>query len=151
MLYDSINENELIDAVEESKASKRDEEILEVSVENRLLKFIDKAIIKSVENTVSTLEDALNIKLADSAYIGLVVHLALAIQRIRNNEKISMDEETLKQLSSLPEFLMAEKIITVIEEEFDINIPKDEVGYITMHLKGAKLRLDSMAEDYIYS
>ena len=98
MLYDSINENELIDAVEESKASKRDEEILEVSVGNRLLKFIDKAIIKSVENTVSTLEDALNIKLADSAYIGLVVHLALAIQRIRNNEKISMDEETLKQL-----------------------------------------------------
>lgn len=43
---------------------------------------------------------------------------------------------------------MAEKIITVIEEEFDINIPKDEVGYITMHLKGAKLRLDSMAEDF---
>lgn len=148
LLYDSINENELIDAIEESKVSKRDEDILEVSVENRLLKFIDKAIIKSVENTVSTLEDALNIKLADSAYIGLVVHLALAIQRIRNNEKISMDEETLKQLSSLPEFLMAEKIITVIEEKFDINIPKDEVGYITMHLKGAKLRLDSMAEDF---
>lgn len=148
LLYDTINENELIDAVKESKVSKRDEDIIGFSVENRLLKFIDKDIIKSVEKTVSSLEDASDIKLADSAYIGLVVHLALAIQRIKNNEKISMDKETLGELSSLPEFLMSEKIVKVIEQEFDIDIPKDEVGYITMHLKGAKLRLNSKTEDF---
>lgn len=148
LLYDTINENELIDAVKESKVSKRDEDVIGFSVENRLLKFIDKDIIKSVEKTVSSLEDALDIKLADSAYIGLVVHLALAIQRIKNNEKISMDKETLGELSSLPEFLMSEKIVKVIEQEFDIDIPKDEVGYITMHLKGAKLRLNSKTEDF---
>ncbi|MDO4535236.1 MAG: BglG family transcription antiterminator [Clostridium perfringens] len=148
LLYDSINENELIEVVKEVGDSKRDKEVIEVSVKNKLLKFIDRDIIKSVEKTVGDLEDALDIKLADNAYIGLVVHLALAIQRIKNNEKISMDEETLKELSKLPEFSMAEKIVKVIEKEFNIDIPKGEVGYITMHLKGAKLRLNSKTENF---
>lgn len=148
LLYDTINENELIDAVKEAGDTKRDKDVIELSVENKLLKFIDKDIIKSVEKTVGDLEDALDIKLADNAYIGLVVHLSLAIQRIKNNEKISMDEETLKELSKLPEFSMAEKIVKVIEKEFDIDIPKGEIGYITMHLKGAKLRLSSKNEDF---
>lgn len=148
LFYDTIDENELIDAVKEVGESEKSKDVIELSVENKLLKFIDRDIIKSVEKTVGDLEDALDIKLADNAYIGLVVHLSLAIQRIENNEKISIDEETLKELSKLSEFSMAEKIVKAIEKEFNIDIPKDEIGYITMHLKGAKLRLNSKAEDF---
>ena len=148
LLYDTIDENELIDVVKEVGESEKSKDVIELSVENKLLKFIDRDIIKSVEKIVGNLEDALDIKLADNTYIGLVVHLSLAIQRIENNEKISIDEETLKELSKLSEFSMAEKIVKAIEKEFNIDIPKDEIGYITMHLKGAKLRLNSKAEDF---
>lgn len=148
LLYDTINENELINAVKEVGNLKINKDITEFHVENKLLKFINEDIIKSIEKSVKRLENALDIKLADSAYIGLVVHLSLAIQRIRNGEKISMDKEILKELSKLSEFSMAEKIVKEIEKEFNIDIPKGEIGYITMHLKGAKLRLDNKIEGF---
>src|SRR5690625_7392780 len=33
-------------------------------------------------------------------------------------------------------------MIKQLEQSLDITIPKDEIGYITMHLLGAKLRID---------
>lgn len=36
--------------------------------------------------------------------------------------------------------MSAKKIATAIETEFTIQVPQDEIGYITMHLKGAKVR-----------
>lgn len=148
LLYDTINENELMDIIKDSLMNKRNEEVVEFSIHNRLLKFIDKAIIKSIEEIVSDLEEELNVKLADSSYIGLVVHLSLAIQRIKNNEKITMDKDTLIELSKLSEFKIGEKIVKSIEEKFDLDIPMDEVGYITMHLKGAKLRLNATSVEF---
>ena len=85
--------------------------------------------------------------MSDSGYIGLVVHLSLAVQRIKNNEKIVMDKDSLNELQFLPEFSLGEKISRDLEKSFDIQIPKDEIGYITMHLKGAKLRLSKVEND----
>ena len=38
------------------------------------------------------------ISITDNAYVGLIVHLALAIERIKQGEKIEMDANFLKQL-----------------------------------------------------
>lgn len=142
LFYDSTTENELIYVFKEVK----DKDVVDIS-ENKLLKFIDKSIIKSVENVISDLENELNIQLADNSYVGLIVHLSLAIQRIMNNEKISIDKEILEELSNLSEFSMATKIIERLKKEFNIDIPKDEIGYVTMHLKGAKLRLNNKIDN----
>ena len=146
ILYDTLEEKKLINLLKGSLITNRDEGIVEFSIENRLLNFIDKSIIKAIEEIVGGLEKENDIKLVDSAYIGLVVHLSLAIQRIKNKENIKMDKEVLVELSKLPEFEIGEKLVRNIEEKFNIEIPIDEVGYITMHLKGAKLRLNSISE-----
>ncbi len=146
ILYDTLEEKKLINLLKGSLITNRDEGIVEFSIENRLLNFIDKSIIKAIEEIVGGLEKENDIKLVDSAYIGLVVHLSLAIQRIKNKENIKMDKEVLVELSKLPEFEIGEKLVRNIEKKFNIEIPIDEVGYITMHLKGAKLRLNSISE-----
>lgn len=142
LFYDSTTENELMYVFKEVK----DKDIIDIS-ENKILKFIDKSIIKSVEKVVSNLKDELDIELADNSYVGLIVHLSLAIQRILSNEKISIDEKILEELSKLYEFSISTKIIGALKKEFKIDIPKDEIGYVTMHLKGAKLRLDNKIDD----
>ena len=146
ILYDTLNDKELINLLKGSLITKRDNGVVEFSIENRLLNFIDKSIIKSIEEIVGALEKENDIKLVDSAYIGLVVHLSLAIQRIKNKENIKMDKDVLDELSKLPEFSIGEKLVKNIEKKFNIEIPVDEIGYITMHLKGAKLRLKSISE-----
>lgn len=147
MLYDTLEEKEMISLLKDSLGSNRSKDIIELSIENRLLKFIDKSIIKDIENILSDLENQYEFKMSDSAYIGLVVHLSLTVQRIKNNEKIVMDKDSLNELQFLPEFSLGEKISRDLEKSFDIQIPKDEIGYITMHLKGAKLRLSKVEND----
>ena len=78
--------------------------------------------------------------ITDNAYVGLIVHLALAIERIMLGENIQMEKIYLEQLKLEPEFRIAQKIIAKLRTRFQIEIPEAEIGYITMHLQGAKLR-----------
>ena len=143
ILYRTLEEKELIKLLN----SPSSENSIEFSIENRMLNFIDRTIIKGIEKIVSELEEKFNFKLIDSDYIGLVVHISLAVQRIKNGEKISMDKSSLSELEILPEFAVATEITEKLEKVFTIEIPKDEIGYITMHLKGARLRLNKVEND----
>lgn len=147
ILYSTLEEKELIKLLKKSLNSPSSENSIEFSIENRMLNFIDKTIIKGIEKIVSELEEKFNFKLIDSDYIGLVVHISLAVQRIKNGEKISMDKSSLSELEILPEFAVATEITEKLEKVFTIEIPKDEIGYITMHLKGARLRLNKVEND----
>lgn len=147
ILYRTLEEKELIKLLKKSLNSPSSENSIEFSTENRMLNFIDKTIIKGIEKIVSELEEKFNFKLIDSDYIGLVVHISLAVQRIKNGEKISMDKSSLSELEILPEFAVATEITEKLEKVFTIEIPKDEIGYITMHLKGARLRLNKVEND----
>ncbi|MDU7241474.1 PRD domain-containing protein [Clostridium sp.] len=146
ILYETLEEKELINLLKGSLITNRENGIVEFSIENRLLNFIDKSIIKAIEEIVSGLEKENDIRLVDSAYIGLVVHLSLAIQRIKNKENIKIDPDVLEELAKLPEFEIGKMLVKNIESKFNIEIPVDEIGYITMHLKGAKLRLNSVSK-----
>ena len=55
-------------------------------------------------------------------FIGLVVHISLAVQRLRNGETISMEQDVLNELKSIEQFKTATKIAQQIEEEFDIKV-----------------------------
>lgn len=149
ILYRTLEEKELIKLLKKSLNSPSSENSIEFSIENRMLNFIDKTIIKGIEKIVSELEEKFNFKLIDSDYIGLVVHISLAVQRIKNGEKISMDKSSLSELEILPEFAVATEITEKLEKVFTIEIPKDEIGYITMHLKGARLRLNKVENDIV--
>ena len=148
ILYRTLEEKELIKLLKKSLNSPSSENSLEFSIENRMLNFIDKTIIKGIEKIVSELEEKFNFKLIDSDYIGLVVHISLAVQRLRNGETISMEQDVLNELKSIEQFKTATKIAQQIEEEFDIKVPIDEIGYITMHLRGSKLRLETKNHNF---
>jgi len=113
-----------------------------VEIFNRLLGIINPENLSIIENEVEKIRASLPYGLADSAYIGLVVHLALVIERLKNGDIIEFDPTYLEQIQPLQEYKLASKMIKQLEQSLDITIPKDEIGYITMHLLGAKLRID---------
>ncbi len=49
-----------------------------------------------------------------------------------------MRERHLNNLKKKKEFNMARGLANEIENSFGINMPDDEIGYITMHLLGSK-------------
>src|SRR5699024_3760238 len=52
------------------------------TISNRLLGLVHPDKLQTIEREVEKIRDKLPYELADSAYIGLVVHLALAIERL---------------------------------------------------------------------
>lgn len=85
-------------------------------------------------------------KLTENAHMGLTIHLTIAVQRIRRGESILMKHDLLNELKSDELFNLAGKIGRKIETHFGITFPEDEIGYITMHLKGSKLKSGSLVE-----
>lgn len=73
------------------------------------------------------------LKLSDVIIQNLVLHLSLAIKRIKEgfeltNSGINIDETNQK------EYKVATKIMRRVEANLDIQFPKEEIGYLTLHL-----------------
>ncbi|WP_237458344.1 BglG family transcription antiterminator [Pontibacillus yanchengensis] len=109
-------------------------------VSEQLLGLVNKEKLKAIKIHVDEVRKRLTYHLADNAYVGLVVHLALALERIQKGETIGMNQEYLNTLKSSKEYVIAEHLINKLAHTFDLSIPEAETGYITMHLMGAKAR-----------
>ncbi|MHC1683767.1 MAG: BglG family transcription antiterminator [Clostridiaceae bacterium] len=139
IIYENINEDQLLSFINNIITdNEKNYESKEQRTYSRLLYLIDKNTISKLENLIYKLEEKIGYKFADNAYIGFIVHLALAIERIRKEEKISIDKEVLNDLKKYPEYSIAEELTEDLSRAFNLSIPKDEIGYITMHIKGSR-------------
>lgn len=107
---------------------------------------MDKEISLKVSKILSKYETYIANRLTDQSYMGLMIHLSIAVQRILRGESIVMNGDILDNLRSDSQFDIARNIGVDIEKEFDIKFPEDELGYITMHLKGSKLRTGALID-----
>lgn len=105
-----------------------------------LLKQINEPGLEKIKNIVSEAERKLPFDFADAAYAALVLHISIAVQRIVNNKDINMAAEQFNMLKEKKEYKIAETIADNLEKKFKIDIPETEIGYITLHLLGAKFR-----------
>jgi transcriptional antiterminator/mannitol/fructose-specific phosphotransferase system IIA component (Ntr-type) len=102
--------------------------------------MFEKIDVEEIEKIIKHLEKQLNVHFADTAFAGLMIHIAIAIERLRRNEKIEMPIEQLQNLQKTQEFLRLKDLMKVVESTYKITIPDTEIGYITVHVLGAKLR-----------
>lgn len=71
-----------------------------------------------------------------AAYQNLLVHIAVAVERIRANCYVPMEPEHLERMRSMPEYLIAKKVAAAVERELTAELPEEEIGYIAIHLAG---------------
>ena len=77
VVYDFMEEKEILSLLSGHQTA---EDAPKIYSHNKLLHFLDEKIVKVVEQLLSETEQKLKIKYTDSAYIGLVVHISLAIK-----------------------------------------------------------------------
>lgn len=132
-LYQNYDHQDLIDLIDNSA--------------NFVDTVMDREISMKVSRILGQYEDYLANRLTDQSYMGLMIHLSIAVQRILRGESIIMNEEILRELKLDAQFEIARDIGTDVEKVFGIRFPEDELGYITMHLKGSKLKTGSLIEN----
>jgi len=103
--------------------------------------------VKYIENCVNIAEEQLETKFSDEAYDNLVIHIAIAIKRIKENKDIVMSKNELQSLQITKEFAVALSIAKMFENRFEVNIPSDEIGYITIHLLGSNASIRKGIDD----
>lgn len=79
------------------------------------------------ENGISTNEYTLN---------SLMLHIAIAINRIRTGSIINDEEYSRTSIDGYEEYLLAKKIAARVEQQFGVDIPLEEVCSIAYHLLG---------------
>ncbi|WP_420769065.1 BglG family transcription antiterminator [Parageobacillus thermoglucosidasius] len=113
-----------------------------------ILNGIDIDLIKSI--TRKQIE-YLPFKLAELSFNNLIIHITIAIQRIKKGKYIEFDSFELSRIKEQQEYNIAQNIVQLLEEAFSIKIPKQEIAYIAIHLLGAKQFQDRklLQDDFI--
>jgi transcriptional antiterminator/mannitol/fructose-specific phosphotransferase system IIA component (Ntr-type) len=111
-----------------------------ISSYQELLNLINSSQVKTIKDIIRSVEKELDFSFTDAAFSALVLHIVIALQRILKNKDINMNSRQLLLLKKKKEFEIAGKIVAELENEFELEIPESEIGYITLHLLGAKFR-----------
>ncbi len=100
--------------------------------------ILNDDIVSRVIDIVSRFGHNKVLTLTENSYVGLIIHISIAINRIKKNEVIEDDENWKQDLSRDEDYELAKSIVEELEREFAISIPQVEISYICLHLKGAK-------------
>jgi transcriptional antiterminator len=92
-----------------------------------------------LEKIVTDAEAKLIFKFSDDAFVSLIIHIAIAIKRLKEEKDIRLSEEMLNNLKENEEYDIAKQIAGDIENLFEVKLPESEIGYILLHILGTKL------------
>ena len=105
---------------------------------------LNEAIVRRVMDCIMGVDNPRIHSLTENSYVGLVIHISIAVNRILKNEVIEADNRW--KVVEDEDYRLARAIVRELEEEFEIQIPPVELSYICLHIKGAKhekIRWDS--------
>lgn len=94
-----------------------------------------------LEQITHCLEDVVQTEgfpLSGMAFQNLVVHIYVALVRIRENCYVPMDALNVQRIQATPEYAVACKVATAIEGIAGVELPDEEIVYIAIHLAGKK-------------
>lgn len=100
--------------------------------------ILDENIIKRVMECINNIDDERIGSLTENSYMGLVIHISIAINRIMKNEVIEESPKIENDIVKDLDYPFAQKIASSLEEYFAITIPEIEITYIWLHIKGSK-------------
>lgn len=99
-----------------------------------LYKVVDKKIVDIVRDFLDYASNELGKKFDSKILYGLSMHISSSIERIMSGKKIVNHQlEDIKRLNE-KEFIIAKKLADKIEGYCNIDVPEDEIGFITMFL-----------------
>jgi mannitol operon transcriptional antiterminator len=102
--------------------------------------LLDEGRLSRSKALVSKMAGDLPYALADDAVTSLGVHVAVMVERLSRGNTVDLDAQTRSRLRDAVEHEHARRLAKSVEESFELEVPEEEVSYVTMHLRGAKLR-----------
>lgn len=116
---------------------------IEKYVDN-LMKDIDLADVKLI---ICLIQEQLKIQLSDLSFVGLIIHFALSIKRIKHNQPVQFDIPEEEKICQMDEYKIIQKIVHQLEEKYCIQFPKSEMCYLVMHFITSQVTKSEIFQD----
>lgn len=100
-----------------------------------------------IQRVIQEAEKELRIYFTDQAFLNLLTHLAITIERLRNHKTVSGNKNYVDSLKKEREYAVAKWVVHELKKEFKVNFPEEEIGYISIHMMGAKIQENSDDEE----
>ena len=105
--------------------------------------LMNEGILAEVGMILDDIDEPYLKNITNDAYVGLLVHLAVAVERIQQGKFVT---EEVYDASLDKGYDIAKKIGNTLEEAFSIEIPEAEINNILLHIRGAKFKYSNNAE-----
>lgn len=99
-----------------------------------LFKIINPKVYNAAEMSLMVAEQKLGRCFSNRTVIGLAMHVSALMERIAEGEVVYYEEINKIALNNPNEFRTAKLIREILQQELEINIPKEEIGFLTMFL-----------------
>lgn len=134
--FNANNESVISDESKIEKVFYLDKDSTKNKLED-LYSNVHKDIIGATEEALAAVNKFLKKELNEKVHVTLLDHISFAIERFKNNIEIKNPFLYETRLLYQEEFKAATLVYKIINEKLKLNLPKDEIGFITMHLHAA--------------
>lgn len=144
-LFHEINDEN--DTTNTTKTEKLDYRLDHINY-NKIKKFFPALNFYTIQNIIQESEEKLGYYFTDQAFVNLIVHIAIALERIKFDKKVCIDEYHFEHIKENKEYDIAKWVIEELSKNFKLKIPEKEIAYICLHMLGAKIQQDISLDDY---
>lgn len=104
----------------------------------QVIENVDEDFIMLCEKMISFIANELQEKLDERIHVALVDHLNFTLKRLSDSEEIK--NPFLVEIKALYpiEYSLAERVAEKLENEINVSIPVDEIGFIALHIHSAR-------------
>lgn len=112
---------------------------ISVTKNSNMNKLLDYDVLKTILEVFKMHHQELNLdNMAKSSYMGLLIHLMIAINRIKEGEQLQDNQAIFNLISDRKAYQNARTIVDYLSEAFDIEIEETECAFVAIHLQSAK-------------
>ena len=109
------------------------------AADSGIYSLLEGDTVRRVDKVLRGMDEPKILQLADSAYAGLVIHISIVIERLQQGAALKSVPPEMGNLEFWDDYDLAVRILEAMEKEFEISIPRGELSYVLLHIRGAKM------------
>ena len=118
------------------------------AADSGIYSLLEGDTVRRVDKVLRRLNEPKILQLADSAYAGLVIHISIVIERLQQGAALKSVPPEMGNLEFWDDYDLAVRILEAMEKEFEISIPRGELSYVLLHIRGAKMAYTGEEQEF---
>jgi len=146
-LFCEINDENKNNNINTNEAEELDYRLDHINY-NKIKKFFPILNFYKIQNIIQESETKLGYYFTDQAFVNLIVHIAIALERIKFDKKIYIEKDYFEYIKTNKEYDIAKWVVEKLSKDLNLEIPEEESAYIYLHMLGAKIQQNIYLDDY---